>query len=365
VTAEPPTRQADYLARTYFGELDGLRTVAIAMVVWNHAGSGSDFFGWGLGVKLFFTISGFLITTILLREQARTGTISLKNFHVRRALRIFPLYFAVLGVYTGLVLLTERDTARGAQFFQNLPYYLTFTSNLFIDFDGGPVVFYFAWSLSAQEQFYLLWPSVMRFARRWWLPLALMMAVLLAAGGVREAVQGGLDQSRLIIRILARFDPTLALGALAAYLLHRPGGYRAVFPLVGSAWSAPLAVALALAQVIFPTTPEFVPRMAMMLLVMTCVVRPGNVLAPILDNRAVRYVGTVSYGIYLMHMLSIHVVRRVVPDGSRLAIFALAFPATILAASLSFRYFETPVMNLKRYFIRKSPNKPPTPSPAS
>ena len=285
---------------------------------------------------------------------------------MRRALRIFPLYFAVLGVYTVLVLLTERGTARGAQFFQNLPSYLTFTSNLFIDFDGGPVIFYFAWSLSAQEQFYLLWPSVVRFARRWWIPVvARWWRSCSPPAGFRAAVEGGLDQSHLLVRILARLDPTLGLGALAAYLLHRPGGYRAVFPLVASAWSAPLAVALALAQVVVPTTPEFVPRLAMMLLVMTCVVRPRNLLAPVLDNRAVRYVGTVSYGIYLMHMLNVNVARRIVPGGSRCVIFALAFPATILVASLSFRYFETPVMNLKRFLVRKDATMPPAPAPAS
>jgi peptidoglycan/LPS O-acetylase OafA/YrhL len=357
---------AEYLARKYFGELDGLRAFAIAMVVWNHSGSGTGYFGWGLGVKLFFTISGFLITSLLLREQSRTGTISLRNFYVRRVIRIFPLYFAVLGIYTLLVLATERDTARGAQFFENLPYYLTFTSNLFINFDGGQVIYYFAWSLSAQEQFYLVWPSVIRMARRWWVPVVVMASVLLASEGTRWAVAvGRFDESRLVIRVLARLDPTLGLGALAAYVLHRPASFRAALPLVGRSWSAPLAVALAVAQVFVPTTPEFVPRVAMMLLVMACVVRPDNVLAPVLDNRAVRHVGTVSYGIYLMHMLNISAVRRIVPDGSRLVVFALAFPATVAVASLSFRYFETPVTNLKRFFVRKAAAKPATPAPAS
>jgi peptidoglycan/LPS O-acetylase OafA/YrhL len=64
-------------------------------------------------------------------------------------------------------------------------------------------------------------------------------------------------------------------------------------------------------------------------------------------------------------MLSIHVARKVVPGGSRLLVFTLAFPATILAASLSFSYFEKPVMNLKRFFIRKSPIEPPAPSAVS
>lgn len=342
-----------YRNRKYFGELDGLRTLAIAMVVWNHSGSGAYRFGWGIGVKLFFTISGFLITTILLRERDRTGTVSLRNFYVRRVLRIFPLYFAVLGLYVLLVAFAERDPAEQAEFFVNLPAYLTFTANWFVNLDGSRVIFYFAWSLSAQEQFYLVWPSVVCFARRWWVPVALMVAMLGAAGLVHSAVASGrLDDSSLPIRILARIDPTLGLGFLAAYLLHRPEGFRAAWHVVDRSWSAPLAIALLLVQVVVPTTPDLVPRVATLLLVMVCVVRPQNVLAPVLGNWLMRYVGTISYGIYLLHMLNVNVARRIVPGGSRLVIFALAFPATVVVAGLSFRYFEQPIMNLKRYFIR-------------
>lgn len=344
---------ATYLARRYFGELDGLRALAIAMVVWNHSGTGAYKFGWGLGVKLFFTISGFLITTLLLRERDRTGTISLRNFYVRRVLRIFPLYFAVLGLYVVLVWFLERDPAARAEFFQNLPAYLTFTANWFVDFDGGRVIFYFAWSLSAQEQFYLAWPSAVRFARRWWLPVALMAAMLGVAHLFHAAVESGrLDESRLAVRILARVDPTIGIGFLGAYLLHRPEGFRAASHVVDRAWSAPLAIVLLLLQVVVPGTPELVPRAAALLLVLVCVVRPRSVLAPVLDNRLARHVGTVSYGIYLLHMLNVNVARRIVPGGSRLAVFALAFPATVLVASLSFRWFEQPIMNLRRYFIR-------------
>ena len=344
---------SDYLARKYFGELDGLRALAIAVVVWNHSGDGAYRFGWGIGVKLFFTISGFLITTLLLRERDRTGTISLHDFYVRRVFRIFPLYFAVLGLYVLLVAFVERDATARAQFFDNLPAYLTFTANWFVNFDGGRVIFYFAWSLSAQEQFYLLWPSVVRFARHWWLPVALMAAILGAAQLVHSAVAAGrLDDAVLAVRIMDRGNPTLGFGFLAAYLLHRPGGFRAARHVVDRAWSAPLGVALILLQVVVPTTPDVVPRVATLLLVMVCVVRPQNVLAIVLANRLVRHVGTISYGIYLLHMLNVNVARRIVPGGSRLAVFALAFPATVLVASFSFRHFEQPIMNLRRHFLR-------------
>jgi peptidoglycan/LPS O-acetylase OafA/YrhL len=363
----PGTAYAAYRERKYFGELDGLRALAIAAVVWNHSGTGAYQFGRGLGVKLFFTISGFLITTLLLRERAKTGALSLRNFYVRRVLRIFPLYFAVLGLYVILVRFAERDALAAAQFFANLPYFLTFTANWFVNLGDGRVIFYFAWSLSAQEQFYLVWPSVIRFARPWWIPVALMGMWLGAAEVVHWAVATGrADDSLLAVRILSRIDPTLGFGFLAAHLLHRPAGFRAALQVVDRPWSAPLAVALALVQVVLPTTPDLVPRVAMLLLVLICVARPKNVLAPVIDNRFVRYVGTISYGIYLLHMLHVNVARRIVPGDSRLAIFTLAFPATILVAGLSFRYFEQPIMNLRRFLIRsgqgvESPPALPTP----
>ena len=127
------------------------------------------------GVSLFFVISGFLITTLLLREQKSSGVISLKNFYIRRTLRIFPLYYATLLIYLGLVIVTSHGPERSA-FFHNLPSYFTYTSNWFVDKDAGEhVTFAFAWSLATEEQFYLCWPSIVRFAKKWWTPLAIIL----------------------------------------------------------------------------------------------------------------------------------------------------------------------------------------------
>jgi len=184
----PPTAataHAAFRARKYFGEIDGLRAFAIAAVAWNHSGHGPDNFGHGLGVVLFFVLSGFLITTLLLREESKTGTISLTGFYARRSLRIFPLYFSVLALYVVLVLVVEKGSPEGRQFFSNLPYYLTFTANYFVTWEEGKrTIFYFAWSLSAQEQFYTIWPVVVRYLRPWWAPVAVMVGTLVATEAV-------------------------------------------------------------------------------------------------------------------------------------------------------------------------------------
>src|SRR5215831_9494644 len=116
-------RYQQFIQGKYFGALDGLRCLSIIGVIWHrtgpHGNHGLLSRGY-LGVDLFFTISGFLITTLLLREQREEGRISLRNFYIRRTLRIFPLYYTVLALYVFLVWRFERNTPAGVQFFHNL-----------------------------------------------------------------------------------------------------------------------------------------------------------------------------------------------------------------------------------------------------
>jgi len=112
-----------YQRSRFFPALDGLRCVSILGVIAFHSGlTNPSFFGrnGGLGVEFFFVISGFLITTLLLREQSDTGEISLKKFYIRRSLRIFPMYFTVLGLYCLATLATDRHTEEGRVFFHRL-----------------------------------------------------------------------------------------------------------------------------------------------------------------------------------------------------------------------------------------------------
>lgn len=153
-----------FRAQTRFGSLDGLRCFAILAVIWHHgAGLGSTGFasqGY-YGVPLFFAISGFLITTLLLRERSEAGSISLRKFYARRALRIFPLYYAVLGLYA--VLLWLRPSLDGTEeFFRKLPLFAVYLTN-WINTPG--MKFGFGWSLAVEEQFYATWPVLLASSR--------------------------------------------------------------------------------------------------------------------------------------------------------------------------------------------------------
>ncbi len=140
------------LAKSHLPSLDGLRATAVFLVVFYHAD-----IAWasgGLGVLAFFVLSGFLITWLLLKEEERSGTISLKSFYARRSLRIFPAFYAYWLLVTAALLLVQKRYVV-AQAISSL-FYVT---NYYQALHGDPNTdFSHTWSLAVEEQFYLLWP---------------------------------------------------------------------------------------------------------------------------------------------------------------------------------------------------------------
>ncbi len=172
----------------FFGSLDGLRALSIVGVILFHSWWGTPYYRQfnaipvlrqgSFGVHIFFVISGFLITTLLLREQDRFGKISIRDFYMRRALRIWPLYYATIALYVVLIWALQGP-ARRATFFHYLPYFLTYTYTWFISprWPTGP--FNLAWTLATEEQFYAFWPLVLRFLRGAWSSAVIVAVVLL------------------------------------------------------------------------------------------------------------------------------------------------------------------------------------------
>src|SRR5690349_17266541 len=177
----PAGSEADsVVARRHLPVLDGVRCLAITGVVWHHS-LPRPVPGWlgrgHAGVPLFFALSGFLITRLLIAEHRATGHVALGRFWLRRSVRIFPLYYAVLaGFVVWLGLLAPTEATR--HFFSSLPFHASYTSNWFVDYRvPHPVWFGFAWSLATEEQFYVWWPPLLRWAERrghWLAPLGLL-----------------------------------------------------------------------------------------------------------------------------------------------------------------------------------------------
>jgi peptidoglycan/LPS O-acetylase OafA/YrhL len=143
---------------SYFAPLDGLRALSLLLVVASHVRTVlpiQHYFSGGLGVGIFFVLSGFLITILLLREELASGTISLGAFYIRRAFRILPPYFLAMGVYLLIGLIPSQHELR-VKFLNGLPYFLTLR-NEYVP-QGLPVAFTHSWSLSVEEKFYFAWP---------------------------------------------------------------------------------------------------------------------------------------------------------------------------------------------------------------
>jgi len=340
-------------------QLDVLRGIAVLMVMFSHVSGdvpslhlNSVFrYGW-TGVDLFFVLSGFLITGILLRTKRLPGYFS--NFYVRRILRIWPLYFCLVA-FGFLVVPIVQPQLRPTIFEQCHPWqsYLVFLQNLLVPLSGkfGPLEI--TWSLCVEEQFYLLWPIVVLLCS----PRSLSkfaIAAFLVSLGLRFASAYHWLEIDFYHNTLCRLDG-LSMGSLAAIVLpnlketivrrYSPWmagaatlGLVACVPLGVSKWALPGSVSLLF--------------VAVMCLSIMCRNFP--------EARFLAFTGRISYGLYLLHALAYDVVR----DShfrNRLALTSsiVVNDIIVLLCSLALAYglawaswkiLESPVLSLKRYF---------------
>jgi peptidoglycan/LPS O-acetylase OafA/YrhL len=351
----------EYLQRRTFGGLDGLRALSILAVLWHHAYEAPT--GWAatergfLGVDLFFVISGFLIVSLLLRERARRGDISLRNFYIRRFLRIFPLYYGVLGALSVLFLVVGARVNMRDAFFHDLPWALTYTSN----WAELSTFLAITWSLSAEEQFYIVWPPLERLGGRaviavlW---VALLLGQVLHFGGFDGLLTswGVAPEEPKMLRQTG-FTPML-LGVLLAHALHTPQWWSRLAPLLR--WRPlPVVVVVGLVGVcslpIADITgwPRLTVHLLMVVLVGSCVVREDHALRPLLSSTPLVKVGVLSYGIYLLHMPVRIVMDAVLRKANLLAptsLFVSTVVVTLVVAQLSYTLFESRFLKLKDRF---------------
>lgn len=345
---DSPKNHSRYLQIESFGSLDGLRAIAILAVLWHHFAtpiSGWEITARGfLGVDLFFIISGFLIVTLLLREHSRNGSLSMRGFYIRRFLRIFPPYYLMLLIVGITAFLKPGNTSAAIK--HDLPYALFYVSNL-VPMSSMLAI---TWSLSVEEQFYLIVPALEKYARRV-LPLLLPTAyflVILPPFGVFPDLE--LPQ---FFRETT-FGPIL-LGVMLAHILN----HRRSFEWVFRALSWRLAPVLTLIMVVISASypagdisgwQRLTIHWMMLIFVASCVIREKNILQPFLSLWLIRRIGIVSYGMYLYQHLVGHFIRKsleaVVIPGN-LIYFACMVFATWVVAECSFRYFEMPFLAAK------------------
>lgn len=326
--------------------LDGLRALAVLPVLALHASYG-NLPGGFLGVDLFFALSGFLITRLLATEHAATGTISVRDFYRRRALRLVPAMIGAVLLAGALWPFTanEPDTGWLHAAAAVLGYYANY------DFwhlgSLAP-----AWSLAVEGQFYLVWPAVvvLLLARRW--PLVLVPCVIgLGSAVLRAALVGTVPLHDLYVITPTRVDSLMA-GALGAMLLGR---------LPRPTWLAvPILALFAIGTLTVHDADVWLYRggftlvavLATWLVVLVATAPADTLLARVLSLPWLRWTGTRSYGLYLYHFPLFLVVEplRVPHDVVNFALVTvLRFALAFLVAGLSYRYLESP---FRRYTHR-------------
>ncbi len=340
-------------------QLDGLRAVAVSMVVYAHfyAEDGSH---WGhIGVRLFFILSGFLITRLLLEardDQRYEPATALKSFYARRSLRILPPYFAVLGAVWLIGLeSSEKVLVWHALYLSNFWYALRDA--------WSPWVLCHTWSLSIEEQFYIVWPLIVLMApRRSIATICVGVIVCSLAFRFYWPVTGAPTLARDLLPPAAM--DALAAGALLA--VHRSSG-GALPQWAERCWKPLLLVSLFLFSIrTVPTTPvlewfvwiglEVFPILPLTLLVGACSQGIGGYLGRVTQASPITALGRISYGVYLYHAIVLALVveaQAFIPinvseqGAGRLAV---AGTATLLLASISWIAFERPLNALKRHF---------------
>jgi peptidoglycan/LPS O-acetylase OafA/YrhL/lysophospholipase L1-like esterase len=350
----------------YMPGLDGLRAFAVLAVIAYH-----EQLGWApgglLGVGVFFTLSGYLITDLLLGQWAARGKLALADFWARRARRLLPALFVMLAIVTAWVTLFDRARLSGLR--GAVAAAATYSSNWYLIVQGQSYFARFAppapldhlWSLAVEEQFYLAWPwlllaglLIVRKLRRSraggvaWLALPTLAVAACSAWAMLALYHPGFDPTRVYEGTDTRASGLLIGAALAmVWPSRRPAPGRAARLLLDTGGVAGLAVIAVLIWRTGQYSP-FLYRGGLVLLslasaaVIAAVATPRAVTGRVLGWSPLRWLGVRSYGIYLWHYPVI-VLTSPANTGENLVRAAWQTAATIVVAALSWRYLEEPI----------------------
>jgi peptidoglycan/LPS O-acetylase OafA/YrhL len=344
--------------------IDGLRAIAVTAVIFYHLG-----FQWipggFLGVDLFFVISGYVITRLLLDSIARSGGLDLRGFYKARARRLLPPMVFMIVVTAFYISIWAQDSVK--RFLTDTPFSLTGVMNWWLVFNqqdyfeaiGRPPLLQHTWSLAVESQFYLIWPVLLlvilkRFGKKV-IPIA-ALAIALFSGTALFLVSLRLDASSSVSHVYFGTDTHsigLFLGAALA-VSWIPQNFKSevstraqnfidfigVFGLVGILGSfllidesSPTAYKIA-----FPLAALFGAA------IITSIVHPASRFAPVLQNRVLLWIGERSYAIYLWHWVIFQITRpRVDIDGEDWALIALRILVVLALADISLKLVELPI----------------------
>ncbi len=360
------------MTKVYFPNLNGLRFIAALLVIIHHIEQMKSLLGfennWSnavvvligkLGVVLFFVLSGFLITYLLLVEEKETNTISIKAFYIRRFLRIWPLYYLLVGLsfflFSHIPFLHIGTWS--AVFFDGfsikLILFMLFLPNVAMNI-YAPIPFANQlWSVGIEEQFYLIWPILMKKIRN---KKVLLYAVIFGYLFIKtigfaclHKILVGNETLHIAESIFDSFSiDCMAIGSLFAFLLFTKHRLLNFFSSIYVQAASYIAIVLLIAKGIdIPYIQNECYGMLFGIVILNMAANEKSMLK--LEYKPLHYLGKISYGLYMYHPFAIVISIKLL-DGMHItnaaAQYASSILLTILISALSYRFYE-------RYFIRK------------
>ncbi|RAR75623.1 acyltransferase family protein [Flavobacterium aciduliphilum] len=355
--------------KIYFNNLNGLRGIAALLVIISHIELNKSYFnisnsfqkvkdlGW-LGVSLFFVLSGFLITYLLLKEKQKNGFISLKKFYLRRIYRIWPLYYFIM--ILSLVVLPnfevfhipnlKLDIESPTRLFVMIGCFVFFLTNVLISIKLIPFATQ-TWSIGTEEQFYLIWPLLISKCQRL---KPIFISIVLGYNLVLLVLQYRVFSNFRYFELLNSFVhffqlDCLTLGALGAYLYYCKS---VIVEKVTHLYVFFCTLVLVVISVFYSFNLGFFKAtyyaILFIILILNLINHPK--LAQLLEAKPINYLGKISYGLYMYHQIIIVFVLNSLSKTIGYHFFVLyffTFGLSIFVASLSYQFLELPFLKIK------------------
>ncbi|WP_448702975.1 acyltransferase family protein [Mucilaginibacter sp. AW1-3] len=350
----------DYLSVSHFPSLDGIRAISVFIVLLAHGNAEFNvgiinalLAGGVLGVYIFFVISGFLITTLLLKEKVKTGTISLRNFYIRRGLRILPVAYLylialfILHVFMGLKV-APIEYVGCLLFLVNLGYFHT-----------GVYTGHF-WSLSVEEQFYIVFPSILKRNYRVYINFLLILLVLILV--VKSVDVSKLHASHHLItgfsifkELIYRLDGII-IGSLLAISMFKgifPMNFVYRYKILLHITLIPIILILFNDLLFYSPFNSVISAVLIAILLASNLKTSGDYLFKFLNLRILKRIGILSYSTYIWQQLILFRFNNVF-NNSQYKYWGLVVCLFILSAVVysSYEFFEKRFLSLKERFTK-------------
>lgn len=359
--------------KIYFPNLNGIRCIASLMVIISHIEMNKDYFHFEncyhevkhlgkLGVSLFFVLSGFLITYLLIKEKELNGKVKLSFFYWRRILRIWPLYYFV--VLFSLFVLPKfaffhipnfnLDYDTNFQFFLVCFLFVCFLTNILINIKLIPFATQ-TWSIGTEEQFYFIWPILINKItnlKRWFLLIIVFYNILLLC------INSYFFENTKYIDLMRNYCSMIQLdaltfGALGAYYFHKNNSFlKLITSDISFVLSIFVLISVLLLNIQMPYFNSSFNSLLFIIIILNLVCNKR--LLKILENKILNYLGKISYGLYMYHQIMIVLFINILLTFyimNTIILYILSISGTIIVAGLSYEFLEKPFLKMKNQWF--------------